>query len=656
MATQDNTSIETVSLELLRPGPAHGQLLSPLTPYMALSGGESPITLNIQLEHWKLLNRLQRLRYLVDDGSGRGYAAVPEQMRESEILELGSEVGKILVQIPTLTGELGRAAGRLGQNINSGTGLVHLELILSGSELSLIPFELVISPEGYPGDAIAMLLQTRVPIMVTRRVRRDRDMTIKWGNRPPRVLFVAAAPEGLTVPQKAHLLAIRNALDPWVQWAPPSNKGQRIANLKKHLTVLLSASIEDVQRECAQNDYSHVHFLAHGDSYKEAGQPRYGMALCNDRERTRKVVVDGQRIAEALRAADNIGQRRSRPQVVTLATCDSGNVRTVAAPGASIAHDLHAFGIPWVIASQFPLTVPGSVRMAKKLYQGLFEGEDPRRLLHRLRSALHVSGHSDHDWASLVTYASVPEDPWRLDYDVGWFRSDQMRQAVNKELDQAWQLEGLEDRQGAEEAIGRAADWLRRWEEGLPAGDEENERNLRAECYGVNGAIRKQWAELFSKRKYEEKAQQELVRARHWYKRAMDLRPKSKTHWTATQYLSLTAVLDMDPDGVTWRGTFNWAKEDMLVESERDRAWAHGTLAELEMLRIFHDPESVKDLDGLKRGVVDHCLKIRRLVGDEDFAVFSTRRQFQRYCDWWTDDRWQSIAEAAVEALAPGKG
>ena len=51
--------IRNIKLELLRPGPAHNQLLSPLTPYLALCGADGPVTVNIPFEHRHLLNRLE---------------------------------------------------------------------------------------------------------------------------------------------------------------------------------------------------------------------------------------------------------------------------------------------------------------------------------------------------------------------------------------------------------------------------------------------------------------------------------------------------------------------------------------------------------------------------------------------------------------------
>ena len=51
MSSKDD--IETVQLELIRPGPTHGQLLSPLTSYLALCGEDSPVTLQIGFEHMR---------------------------------------------------------------------------------------------------------------------------------------------------------------------------------------------------------------------------------------------------------------------------------------------------------------------------------------------------------------------------------------------------------------------------------------------------------------------------------------------------------------------------------------------------------------------------------------------------------------------------
>jgi hypothetical protein len=49
------SEIRNVKIELLRAGPAHNQLLSPLTPYLALCGADGPVTVHIPFEHEQLL-------------------------------------------------------------------------------------------------------------------------------------------------------------------------------------------------------------------------------------------------------------------------------------------------------------------------------------------------------------------------------------------------------------------------------------------------------------------------------------------------------------------------------------------------------------------------------------------------------------------------
>ncbi|UCF17247.1 MAG: hypothetical protein JSW59_07255, partial [Phycisphaerales bacterium] len=83
-----------VSLEFVRPGPPHNQLLSPLTPYMALCGGGSPITFYLDFEHHQFLHRLKRLRYLVTTG-GRSGVAIHDELREAAVAEVGRDVARI---------------------------------------------------------------------------------------------------------------------------------------------------------------------------------------------------------------------------------------------------------------------------------------------------------------------------------------------------------------------------------------------------------------------------------------------------------------------------------------------------------------------------------------------------------------------------------
>ena len=197
--------------------------------------------------------------------------------------------------------------------------------------------------------------------------------------------------------------------------------------------MLNNASLEDIRQACANGQYTHVHILAHGKPYEHAGDLRYGLALCAPGSRAEDI-VEGRQLAQALRTVHLGEGARSHPNVVTLATCDSGNVGSVLVPGGSIAHDLHAFGIPWVVASQFPLTMAGSVTLTEVLYQRLLRGDDPRGIQHEIRHRLNTGSRTDHDWASLVVYATIPSD---FAEAVEAFRDRQTRALIDVALGKA---------------------------------------------------------------------------------------------------------------------------------------------------------------------------------------------------------------------------
>ena len=516
----------TVKLELVRPGPPHNQLLSPLTPYMALCGEGSPITFHIDIEHHQLLSRLDRLRYFSREGSG--IAWVPDRVRQAAVLEVGNDVTRILSQVRTLLAEVARARIPLSEHDDPARA-VHLRLVLGGSELALIPFEMAFAPQAFPGEGLELGLQLAMPIAVTRETRSSRQSPVSWDRKiEPRVLFISAAPEGLSVPTEAHVHALRAAVEPWVGWpkggmqpdALQAEQG-RLERVRRRLRVLVNASIEDIREYCSREQFTHVHILAHGDTYEVAGEQRFGLALCRREDRTRKEVVSGPRLAEALQAAADSRGWRSSPLAVTLATCDSGNLRSVLVPGGSIAHDLHVAGIPWVLASQFPLTVPGSVRMTEALYPLLLRGDDPREAVYEVRQQLHMTASQDHDWAALVAYATVPDD--LADQTFNFFE-DQTRGLIEVSLGRADDLamrdrqnENEQPRNAETERLKRARNAetdlrlrlalaaLDRWTDRLPAGGDEKDRTRRAECLGMHGSVYKRIA-LLRKSSGDEKA------------------------------------------------------------------------------------------------------------------------------------------------------
>ena len=238
------TDIRKVKLELLRSGPAHNQLLSPLTPYLALCGADGPVTVNMPFEHRQLLSRLDRLRYATNG------SAIAASQQEAELREMGEAIGRVLGEVPALLSELSNARSEGGR-------LVHLRLSLSAFELGLLPFEAAVAPDGFPGSGSPLFLQSRTPITLTREIRRGQPLGIQW-NRKPRILYAFATPDGLPrVPAQAHLQAIRRALDPWVKVR--DDPECRLEEIKSMLTVMPNASLEGIRNACTVSEYTHVH-------------------------------------------------------------------------------------------------------------------------------------------------------------------------------------------------------------------------------------------------------------------------------------------------------------------------------------------------------------------------------------------------------------
>ena len=125
-----------------------------------------------------------------------------------------------------------------------------------------------------------------------------------------------------------------------------------------------------------------------------------------------------------------------------------------------------------------------------------------------------------------------------------------------------------------------------------------------------------------------------------------------KYYWTATQALSLAAILDEVKDPTTYLTACTIARESLRRPSASDRAWAHGSLAELEILGLYHQP-CKPARNAKKRIVAEHCRAIVELMGPGSFYVDSTRRQFKRYHDHWRNELWDDIVLAALAALSP---
>lgn len=241
--------MRTITLELLRHGPAHNQLLSPLNHYLALCENHPAVTLQIPMEHHELLHRLSALSYRMG-----------AQAREFQLRDTARFIGDLLAGIPGLTADMNRRDGT-SEDASSQNSIAdrptHLRLILSASELALLPFELAISPIGFPGAGQPLLLQSAHPVAITRETRRVVEEQLVWPTQA-RVLFVSASPPGLpTVPAAAHLLAIRRMLEPWIGSGEhhAESGASQSSVLGQHLTVLTEASLDAIEAACSEEAY-----------------------------------------------------------------------------------------------------------------------------------------------------------------------------------------------------------------------------------------------------------------------------------------------------------------------------------------------------------------------------------------------------------------
>jgi hypothetical protein len=439
---------------------------------------------------------------------------------------------------------------------------------------------------------------------------------------------------------------LRAALEPWVRWpANSADSEQRLQAVKRRFRVIPDASVESVYDRCSKEHFTHVHILAHGDCLEIGGETRYGLAFHKHGAKGEKEVVSGKRLAKALQAENKSGSGRSHPLVVTLNTCDSGNPGSVLVPGGSLAHDLHTEGIPWVFASQFPLTVAGSIRMTEDLYPRLLRGDDPRQAIYEVRRRLYMCAERDHDWASLVAYATVPDD---FEDQVTAFFGEQTRQAINVSLERA---DDATDEGAIDKALETTRCYLDRWECRLPKGAGPAQRSEATEYSGIRGATLKRIGLLYLKKGQEEKSQQALLESFNAYRGALDLMDKGKAHWVATQSLSLGAVLGRSPDPETHQLASQLANRERLSLDKSTKAWAYGTLAELVLLGTYHS--NAPEQEPVKR-IRSHCNAIIQLMGKDSFHVHSTRRQFLRYLEYWDQEIWHEIAQEAVKTLSGG--
>ncbi len=528
--------------------------------------------------------------------------------------------------------------------------MVQLDLVTTARELWALPFEAALAPDGQP-----LFVRRDPAVVLTRRIPQGfAEQPSNWPARP-RILFAYATPNwaGPAVPAGAHQDALLKALQPWVE--PLRDLDMLVGQETSVLTTLPEASLENIAQACreaeaARRPYTHIHLLAHGIKITDAVydfETCYGVALhaADNKGITPKALV------EAIRPATTPdGPPRQLPVAVTLAICDGGNAANSIIEAGGIAQELHQAGVPIVIASQLPLTFPGSVVMTSAFYEGWMRGQDVRQVLHNTRVALHEAKEAEHDWVSLVAYVRLPEGygeyirTVHLESQLAALEtaSNYAQQLLDKAITSEFAYNQVDDRM--QERIRQLEALLAQYDKS----GEKPRAEVVQENAGLIGSAYKRLAELYHRR-----ARVDSARAAHWQGESRKALEKARTvyhsgfrrntshHWSGVQYLSLHVVLSGEVSGVKeWYASYQAAEAQLSLagSSEKDRIWAQGSIAELVLLAPF-----IKGvpLDPAAGEAALNWLRDRVKAAPAEYPYPSpvdvTRRQLLRYADWWTN-------------------
>jgi hypothetical protein len=654
--------MKTVTIELLRTGESAGFALSEKTKYIALCDDNPQVELTVNCDQKTFNKNKEFLRYTNTD-----------ILRKKGITFFGELIKDVLDKIvPYLMKDL-------------TDDLLHIRLVITSRELDQLPFELALTPIGFAGAGKQHFLINDLRLTtLTREARLVTSYRYNWPDIP-RILFAWAEPE-CEVPHQKHEDELMEIVKYFAK--PMENRIEPVPDSGKFITILDKASLKSIKNTVKsalkEKPYTHIHVLAHGkntsDKYEE-----YMLVLHDDYNSKISHYVSGTELAKAIIETED--DKTYIPAVVSLMACDSSNTGSISLIPGSIAHQLHESGIPCVFASQFPLTVKGSVNLVYSLYKNLLiKGHDPRKALYYTRQDLFNYTRQDedkienHDWASLVAQVRFPEDIGDQLYSNRLKMFLEAMKTANKWTEHVLRYKDqiVEEKkkiyfEEIKNRLDNTIEGLGNLLEKLPG----EEKKKCAEHFGLLASGWKRKAEhLFRMAELDKdesaklfnESKDALKSARKWY---LDGFNSENNHWTAVQYLSLQAILNgslaSEKDNEIWTVANFLAKADLERSiGTLNKIWAYGSLAELYLLKPLtlsenhSDYVSEKTVDSEKalsyiKQVEDAISNFpaanQNLQKDISFARESTYKQFERYIVWWPEII-QSPATAFLKATA----
>ncbi len=257
---------------------------------------------------------------------------------------------------------------------------VYLTIRAAAAELFLLPWELLtFAPSGqHVCELERLFLSYAWPGTTTRA-----SMT----PRSDRILLAWSAAGG-HVPAAEHLQALNQA-------TADLGSTSDFSELAHVSLVRLDQSLRSTDQ--AGQSFTTLHLLCHGKE-QEGG---FGLVIGDNDGH--QIVVSPSR----LRAI--IARHTAHLRLVVVLACDGGNPGQLGTHMGSVAQALHRIGIPWVIASRYPMSSAGASEFARIFYDGLCRSRAPvEEAFAAARQTLALNPRA-RDWMNLQLYAR-PED------------------------------------------------------------------------------------------------------------------------------------------------------------------------------------------------------------------------------------------------------